>query len=363
VITDVAVGDPFVGGVIATLDTPQLTVDLEAVERNINRMQRYCDDHGFAFRPHVKTHKLPQIAWLQIEAGAVGICSQKLGEAEVMAAAGLKDILIAYPLVGEAKAQRLATLASAHRVSTVGDSPAVARSLSRALARVGATVEFLVECDTGFHRTGVQSPREALELALLVESLPGLRFAGFMTYPTLPESGPWLHAARKALERAGLRIERVSGGGTLGAFQTHEVGGITEIRAGTYVYGDRTCLVNGFVSREDCALRVLATVISRPTAGRAIIDTGSKTLTNDPAPGATGFGEVVEYPEADVYLLNEEHGYVDVGACARKPEIGEVVTIIPNHACGTANMHDEVVVHSGGKIVAVWPVAARGKLR
>jgi D-serine deaminase-like pyridoxal phosphate-dependent protein len=349
---------------IGELDTPTLAVDLAAVERNIGRMQRYCEEHGFALRPHVKTHKLPFLAHLQMRAGAVGIACQKLGEAEVMAAAGLDDILVTFPLVGPLKVDRLAVLAGVARIGVVGDSDVVARSLSVGLAAAGLEVDFLVECDTGFGRTGVQEPRAAAELAELVDSLHGLRFGGLMTYPTRDESGPWLRAAREEVERRGLRVARVSGGGTPTAFRTHEIGEVTEIRAGTYVYGDRACIANGTVPPEDCALRVLATVVSRPTRDRAIVDAGSKALTSDAAVGADeGFGFVVEYPEARIYQLSEEHGHVDVSACAEQPEVGSTVTIIPNHACGATNLHDEVVIHRAGHVVGIWPVAARGRLR
>jgi D-serine deaminase-like pyridoxal phosphate-dependent protein len=349
---------------VDSLETPVAVVDLDRVERNIGSMQAYCDEHGFAFRPHIKTHKIPAIAHMQVRAGASGIACQKLGEAEVMADAGLDDILITYPLVGRQKAERLAALAGRGRVGAAGDSAAVARGLSAVVAEQGAEVEFLVECDTGFERTGVQSPRDAAELAALVDGLPGLRFAGLMTYPTLPQSGRWLAAARQEIEGRGLRVERVSGGGTPRARRTHEIGEVTEIRAGTYVYGDRACVVNGSVPLENCALHVVVTVVSRPTRERAIIDAGSKTLTSDPAEGVTGFGLVLEHPDAVIYNLNEEHGYVDVGRCDPQPEVGETLTIVPNHACATVNMHDEMVLHrGGGEVVDTWPVAARGKIR
>jgi D-serine deaminase-like pyridoxal phosphate-dependent protein len=344
------------------LETPVLTADLAAVERNIAAMQHYCDEHGLALRPHIKTHKVPEIARMQVDAGARGLTCQKLGEAEVMADAGFDDILISFPLVGEAKAERLAALARRADMGVVGDSAAVATGLAEVLARHGLEVDFLVECDTGFGRTGVQSPEEAAELAALVERLEGLRFVGLMTYPSLPETGPWLRAAREAIERAGIAVECVSVGGTPTARRTHEVDGATELRVGTYVYGDRACIANGSVALEDCALRVVATVVSTPTRDRAIIDAGSKTLTSDPAIGATGFGLLVEHPEAALYNLNEEHGYVDVSACARSPEVGERVTIVPNHACATANMHDAVHVHRGGEIVGKLATAARGKV-
>jgi D-serine deaminase-like pyridoxal phosphate-dependent protein len=348
---------------ISELETPVLTGDLDAIERNVSRMQAYCDEHGVALRPHIKTHKLPELARLQLDAGAVGITCQKLGEAEVMADAGVEDILLSFPLVGAVKAERLAALAERVKMTVVGDSAAVALGLAPVLARHGLEVDFLVECDTGLGRTGVQSADEAAELAELVDGLEGLRFAGLMTYPSLPETAPWLQAARDAVEARQLTVGRVSGGGTPTAERTHELGVVDELRVGTYIYGDRACIANGSVSLEDCALRVVATVVSRPTRQRAIIDAGSKTLTSDLAVGATGHGLLLEFPDAEVYALNEEHGYVDVSVCEPPPEIGDRVTIVPNHACTTANMHDEIVMHRGGEVVQTLPTAARGKVR
>jgi D-serine deaminase-like pyridoxal phosphate-dependent protein len=348
---------------LSELDTPVLTADVDAVERNIAGMQAYCDEHGLALRPHIKTHKLPKLAQMQLDAGACGITCQKLGEAEVMADSGIDDILISFPLVGEAKAERLAALARQITISVVGDSEAVARGLSAVLSRHGLVVDFLVECDTGNERTGVQTPDAAAELALLVDHLDGLRFAGLMTYPTLPESGPWLREARELIEQAGLSVDRISGGGTPTARNTHVVGEVTELRPGTYVYGDRACIANGSVPLEDCALRIVATVVSTPTDGRAILDAGSKTLTSDLAVGATGYGLLVEHPEAELTKLNEEHGIVDVSRCAHRPQVGDRVTIVPNHACTAANLHDEVVLHRDGEIVETLRTAARGLVR
>jgi D-serine deaminase-like pyridoxal phosphate-dependent protein len=161
-------------------------------------------------------------------------------------------------------------------------------------------------------------------------------------------------------------VRRVSSGGTPSFFTNHEVPEITEVRAGTYIYGDRTCIANGTVPLEDCALRIRATVVSRPTGDRGILDCGSKTLTNDPVEdpaGGGGHGFVLEYPEARLHTLHEEHGFVDFSACRERPEIGEALTIVPNHVCAVTNLHDEVAVHRGGRVVAFWPVAARGKLR
>jgi D-serine deaminase-like pyridoxal phosphate-dependent protein len=350
---------------LVTLDTPVATVDLDAVGRNIARMQGYCDEHGLAFRPHIKTHKLPAVAHMQLEAGAVGITCQKIGEAEVMERAGIRDILLTFPILGVAKAERLAALAGEVDLSVAADSAEVARGLSPALAAAGVEIRFLIEVDTGFNRTGVQTPQAAAELAEVAGSLPGLRFDGLMTYPTMAGTGSKLRAAIDEIEARGLEVRTVSAGGTPTFFTNHEVPEITEVRAGTYVYGDRSCIANGSVPLEDCALRVRATVVSRPTPERGILDSGSKTLTNDPAEERAGGGRglIVEYPDAEIYALSEEHGHVDFSASDRRPEVGEVVTIVPNHACGCTNMHDEVVVHRSGRIVGTWPVAARGKLR
>jgi D-serine deaminase-like pyridoxal phosphate-dependent protein len=350
---------------IVDLETPFPTVDLDAVDRNIARMQAYCDRHGLALRPHVKTHKLPRIARLQLDAGARGLTCQKLGEAELMADSGFDDILITVPLVGTGKAERLAELSTRAKVAVAADSEVVARGLSRALEARGGEIGFLVECDTGYGRTGVQSAEQAAELAELVDGLPGLRFAGLMTHPALPESGPRLAQAREAIERRGLPVECVSGGGTPQAYGVHESGVFSELRVGTYVYGDRRCAALGLMPLADCALRVVATVVSRPTPDRAILDAGSKTLTSDVLPGLEPgtFGLVVEYPDSVVRGLSEEHGTVDLAACEQKPEIGEVVTVVPNHACGTANMHDEVALHRGGRGIEVVPIAGRGLVR
>jgi D-serine deaminase-like pyridoxal phosphate-dependent protein len=352
------------GTVIATtdFDTPVLAIDLERVSNNIASLQGYCDEHSFKLRPHIKTHKLPAVAHMQMQAGASGIACQKLGEAEVMVQSGLTDILITFPLIGAAKAERLAALARLANVSVACDSTAGADGLSAVLAQAGVEVGCLVDCDTGYGRTGVQSPEEAAALAVHVASLPGLRFGGLFTYPTVKASGEWLAAARSLIEKDGLRVETISGGGTLGARQTHEIGVVTEIRAGTYVYGDRMCVANGSMSVSDCALHVLATVVSRPTRDRAIIDAGSKALSSDLVDSVPGFGQVLEYPKATIYQLNEEHGYVDLGS-GGDPAVGEVVTILPNHVCVAVNLFETAIVHRSGHIVGEWPVAARGKLR
>jgi len=341
-------------------------VDLDRVDANISRVQGYCDAHGLNLRPHIKTHKIPAIALLQLQAGASGIACQKLGEAEVMADAGITDILLCYPVIGPLKTSRLVALAERVHLSTVVDSETGAAGLSLATTHRALELDVLVECDTGFHRTGVQTPKDAASLAAFVNSQPGLRFAGLLTYPTLPGTGDWLRAAVAECQKIGLHPTSVSTGGTPDWFGTHEIADVvTELRAGTYIYGDRACLADGSALLEHCAMRVRSTVVSRPTPGRAILDAGSKTLTTDMLiEGAgSGFGLILEYPAAIIYDLSEEHGHVDVSGCSDAPEIGDVLTVIPNHACGTTNLHDEIAFCRGDRIVEFAPVAARGRVR
>jgi D-serine deaminase-like pyridoxal phosphate-dependent protein len=283
----------------------------------------------------------------------VGICCQKIGEAEVFVEAGARDVFVTFPIVGTRKLARLAELAASARVLVAVDS---AEALSQ-LAASGADAAVVVDCDTGFGRTGVQSPGEAAALAQAAEAA-GLRLEGFMTYPAPPGCDVWMGEARELAGGGSISV-----GGTPNAFSTHELSGVTEVRPGTYAYGDRACIANGTVPLRDCALRVVATVVSRPTADRAILDSGSKALTSDLARGADGHGLIVEYPEAQIVQLSEEHGHVDLSACDARPEIGEVVTVIPNHACVVSNLVDEVVVHRSGAVEGTLPVAARGRIR
>jgi D-serine deaminase-like pyridoxal phosphate-dependent protein len=347
---------------IDELDTPFVAIDLDVVEENIRATQAYFDRHGIRFRPHIKTHKLPILAHKQVAAGAKGITCQKLGEAEVMAAAGVDDLFIAYNIIGEEKLGRLMRLARQVTMSVAADSEYTVRGLSRAAAREGCEVRVVVEMDTGGCRAGVQTPEEAVVLARLIDALPGTAFWGLMTFPTRPESAPIFAETARSLVQSGLSPQVVSGGGSGGRFRVHEMPVITEHRAGTYIYNDRSMVAGGAASWDECAMRVVTTVVSRPTADRAILDAGSKTLTNDPTP-AGGYGYFPDYPEAVTFGQSEEHGHVDLSRCARKPEIGERVQVIPNHACGTTNLHNEVVAHRRGRVEAIWPVTARGLLR
>lgn len=347
---------------ITDLDTPVVTVDLDVVEGNIARLQTYLDSHGIKNRPHIKTHKIPALAQKQVAAGAVGIACQKIGEAEVMATGGVRDIFLPYNILGPAKLERLMVLARRVRLSVTADSEKVVRGLNEAARRAGLTLPVLVECETGLKRVGVQTPEAALELARVILRSPGLLFGGLMSYPNSEAAGTFFARALERFRGAGILVSEVSGGGTPVMWQAHTMPGLTEHRAGTYIYNDRSVVRSGAATWEQCAMRIWATVVSRPTPERAILDAGSKSLTSDLL-GFEDYGHVVEYPEARLHGLSEEHGHLDVSGCGRKPEVGEVVSIIPNHTCVVSNLHDTVVVVRGGKVEAEWPVAARGKTR
>ena len=347
---------------IDELETPVPVVDIDRLEANISRLQSYLNKYGIANRPHIKTHKIPEIAHMQMDAGAVGITCQKVSEAEVMAEAGFNEIFIPYNIVGEKKLTRLMALAKKVTVSVTADSAYVIHGLSEAAKRAGLTMSVLIECDTGGHRCGVQTPLEAVELAKLITQLPNAEFGGLMTYPTSEQTDTFIRETRALLTKDGLHIDRVSGGGTPTMWQVHEHPDITEHRAGIYVYGDRLTLRSGAVTLDTCALKVHTTIVSRPTADRGVLDAGSKSLSSD-LHGLDGYGYICEYPDAKIYALSEEHGHVDFSECERKPEIGERVTVIPNHCCTVTSLFDEVVGTRGDQVEVIWKVAARCAVR
>lgn len=347
---------------IEQLDTPTAIVDLDVMEENIVRLQKHLDAYGIDSRPHIKTHKIPEIAHMQINAGAVGITCQKIGEAEVMAQAGIGDIFIPYNIIGQSKLDRLVNLSRRIKISVTADSVFTVRGLSEAFQGTGMELPVLVEFDSGLERCGVRSAQEAAELARLIDRLPGLHFAGLMTYPSNEKVGPFVNETRMLLKPDGLEIEQVSGGGSPAAWQAQEYPDVTEHRAGMYVYGDLYGIQHGVSTEAQCALRILATVVSRPTPKLGVLDTGSKSLSSDTM-GLDGFGRIVEYPDAVIYQLSEEHGHVKFSSPQRAPAIGERVTIIPNHACVVSNLFNEIVGTRDGHVEVVWPVAARGLLR
>lgn len=349
---------------ISELDTPAVLIDLDRVEANLKRVQDYADSHGLKLRPHIKTHKLPRFARRAMELGAVGITVQKLGEAEVMADAGITEIFLPYNIIGAAKLARLKALAARVNISVTADSATTVAGLSQTFAGAAKPLVVLVECDTGMGRCGVQTPAAAVALAQAITAAPGLQYGGLMTYPAAGQveaNAAWLAAAKQALMAAGLPPAIVSNGGTPDIWRAHEVTAATEHRPGTYIYMDRYQVAKGVGGFDDCALTVLATVVSRPTPDRAIIDAGSKALTSDLL-GLSGFGLIEAYPEAEIVGLSEEHGTIDLSKCTDKPQVGGTVRIIPNHACVVSNLFDRVNLVSGDQVVEAVTVDARGRV-
>jgi D-serine deaminase-like pyridoxal phosphate-dependent protein len=347
--------------------TPSLVIDLDIVERNIARLQAQMEAAGLNNRPHIKTHKSPELGRLQLAAGASGITCQKLGEAEVFAAAGFNDILISYNVFGEEKEQRAARLLRDHPVDLIiaADNPVTIASMGRAGVAAGRPVGIVIECDTGRKRAGVVSAAEAVQLARRVAETPGVTFRGLMFYP--PEHGwaatqAFFDEAKAGLAAHGLSCEIVSTGGSPNLPHVGQLKGATEHRSGTSIFNDRMQIRAGVAELKDCALTVYATVVSRAAPERGILDAGSKTLTTDSG-GLEGHGLILEHPEARITNFAEEHGFLDLSACNDRPEVGAVVRVVPNHVCVTVNMVDRLVAVRGAEIVGEVTVEARGKLR
>jgi D-serine deaminase-like pyridoxal phosphate-dependent protein len=361
---------------VEDLDTPVQVVDLDRLDVNIRAMQAAVDTTGARLRPHIKTHKIPEIARLQAAAGAHGIAVAKVAEAEVFAAAGFTDIAVAYPVVGPEKWRRLAGLAQTCRVTVNVDSELAARGLSEAATAAGTTLLVQIDIDTGFHRCGVQLD-DAEPMCRLVMALPGLELDGITTHRSAffpdhggrpvaelgREEGEIMVAIAERLRTAVIPIREVTCGSTPTAAAAAAVAGVTEVRAGTYVFGDLIMAGVGAMAREDIALSIISTVQSRPHPGRATVDGGMKTFMGEafpsPPKSLRGFGEAVGLP---IHLegLTEEHGLVALTPQVQ-PEIGERIAFFPNHVCTTVNLSNELVGVRNGRVEVVWPVAARGK--
>ena len=370
---------------IAELRTPCVLIDHVKVDRNIDNMQQAAEVRGLRLRPHAKTHKSPDLALIQMARGAVGICCAKLGEAEVFAENKVQDIRLPYPL-NPVNADRVFALLDQVSLSFIVDHLDVARGWSAALAGAGRTADVLVKVDVGFHRCGIDpAAAGAAEFVVRVAELPGLRFRGLLShaghaYGAASEQELGAIAAAEAatlttlkeqVEAAGVPVAEVSVGATPTARFSARLAGLTELRPGNYVYYDRTQVGLGGATWDDCALTVLARVVSRPAADRLILDSGSKTLTNDLARGFSetpGYGVVMTAidsatpdPALVVERLSEEHATVRVsGASPLKP--GDLVRIVPNHACVVSNMVDNVWVVDGSTVMDRLPVAARGRI-
>jgi len=363
---------------VQDLDTPALIVDLDVMERNLRRVADYCARHRLRLRPHTKTHKSPLLGRRQLDLGAAGLTVAKVGEAEVMLGAAPRDLLVAFPVIGEPKLRRLAEVARQTQVTVALDSLVAARQLSEAAVKAGVRFGVLVEVDAGLGRVGV-APAEAIALARAAAALPSLDWRGVAFYPghityrndrdgnddeKFAQLSRFIAELRDNLERAGLAPEIVSGGSTPLLFRSHEIEGLNEIRPGTYIFNDINTAVSGACALEDCAASILVTVVSRTGSERMIVDGGSKTFSSDRlVTGEAGFGRLVDAPSAMFHRMNEEHGYVDLSRAQRLFEIGEKTRIVPNHICVAVNLHECVYGIRGETVEQVWKVEGRGKLQ
>lgn len=343
---------PFLPKDLATIDTPAVLVDLDVAKQNIERFQTYADTHGIRVRPHIKTHKLPLVAEMQLAAGAIGITCQKVSEAEAMVASSpaIRDVLVTYNILGAEKLDHLKALALKVRLSVVADSHAVVDGLSEAFRDEAQALAVLVECNTGANRCGVANPQAADALAAYIDAAPGLVFGGLMTYP--PAGGEaavqrYMSEAKALIEARGIAVPVVTSGGTPSMMHAGDAPVASEYRPGTYVYNDRSLVSRGACGWEDCALTVLATVVSVPAEKRAIIDAGSKALTSDLL-GLQGYGHVLGRDDIVIDQLSEEHGRL-VSSGPIGLAVGERVRIVPNHACVVTNLVDTVLLARAGK--------------
>lgn len=358
---------------IFDIETPAILIDIDILESNLSRMAAYGRAHKLAIRPHTKTHKIPQIALLQMLHGAAGITVAKIGEAEVMAEAGLKNILIVYPVWGVDKWRRLAELANRASISVAMDSLEVATGISQMAREADIEIGIRLEFDTGFHRCGLPIDSASMAIGQKIMALPNLRWEGISVYPghimgtresrqrDIASENAELDRLYALLDTAGIPHSLVSGGNTPAAFESHHFHGVTEIRPGTYVFNDRNTVDAQSAGYRDCAATVLTTVVSTSVSGKAMIDAGSKTLSADAllSGGKRHFGYVLNYPELILEGLSEEHGHLAFSDISTI-KIGDVLRIVPNHVCPCINLHDRVFVVSGEQVVDKWPVPARG---
>lgn len=361
---------------ISELETPAILIDLDIMEANLQRVAGYARQHGLRLRPHTKTHKIPALGKRQVELGAVGLTVAKVGEAEVMLDSGTPDLLVAYPVVGRSKLDRLMQVARRTRVTVALDSLSAASQLSDAARAARVNVGVLAEVDAGMGRVGI-APEGLVPLAHAVAKLPHLEFEGFNYYPghikqmdekgqeSLRQLSELVASLADALQAAGLPARIVSGGSTPTLYHSHQVAGLNEIRPGTYIFNDRNTALTGGCAWSDCAATIMTTVVSvRP--GHLIVDGGSKTFSSDgvATAGEPSYGLVREAPGAHFHRMNEEHGFIDVRKAERQDfVVGDRLRILPNHICVAVNLHEQLYGIRGDRVVETWKVAARGKLQ
>jgi D-serine deaminase-like pyridoxal phosphate-dependent protein len=359
------------------LDTPALLVDLAQLERNIQLMADKAKAARVNLRPHAKAHKTNEIARRQVAQGAIGVAAAKIGEAEAMAQGGIRDIMITTPIIGAQKLDRVSRLAGEINLSLVLDSYEVATALSQMAQAAELELNVLVEVDTGLRRCGTEPGAPTAELAARVAQLPGLQFQGLKTAELQvysasdqahvanveAEIGQALRRSVDAIQRLGLAVPTVCAGSTACADAALAQEVITEIQPGSYVFNSLDGVAPGAATLDDCAMTVLATVISRPAADRVVIDAGFKTLSRVNVPGMHGFGYVRPFGHAAVLeRLYEEHGVIRLSQPV-PVEIGMTVEVIPCSCSAVPNLFDEMVLTTGDCVTAVWPIEGRGRNR
>ena len=366
-----------IGCPVEEIDTPALLVDLDILEGNIRRMAEFGGRTRVGIRPHAKAHKTPLIAQRQLAAGAVGLCCQKVGEAEVMVAGGVRDVLLSNEVVGAAKLARLVPLARLARITVAVDAVEAAETLAAAARAAGVTIGVVVDVDVGQGRCGVAPGAPALGLAEKLAAMPGLALCGLQGYQgklqhvvghaaraqEAREANARLMETRALFEARGLSLEIVTGGGT-GTYDTEgAIAGMTDIQPGSYIFMDRQYREIGGRSGpvyDDfaCALTVLATVMSVPAASRLVLDAGLKALSNDAGPAA-----VLDLPGWEYAPAGDEHGLLMARGEGRRPRLGETVRLLPSHCDTTVNLYDRFHIVRGGHLEAVWSIPARGRIR
>ncbi|MEN1968899.1 alanine racemase [Lentibacillus sp. N15] len=355
--------------------TPYVYVDVNKLDKNIEMMGTRLKKAGIDHWPHIKTHKSVEIARKQLAAGAKGITCAKLSEAKVFVDNGVENIFLAYPIVGQEKLERLAELARRVTIRTIADSLVVAEGLSKVGVLTGNKIEVLIEIDGGSHRGGVQSGQATLDLALEVIKLPGITFMGLFTYvgqiyalPTVDEvkqetlrEAQLLMENQELLNSHGIDVKITSGGSTLSSYHAEQLKGISESRAGNYVFGDMNAIVHGIYTPEECALRICASIVSIPLPGYATIDAGSKALTSDLSVANDKFGTIIGKPDMKIVKLNEEHGYLRYDPEKYNFRIGDQLEIVPNHSCVIPNLNETVYSYKNNDYQGSINIDARGK--
>jgi len=355
------------------LETPAAVVDVDRMRANLRRAGEYCRAHGLAWRPHAKTHKVPELAAAQVEAGAVGVTVATPREAEVMSTA-VDDVLLAYPPFGALVLERLMEVADGRRFTVALDSMEALRGLATAARQAGRRVGVLVEFDAGMHRVGVQTPEEAVALAREAAGLDGVEYRGVMFYPghvrqhvsrqdaPLAELAATVRRFIGALGDAGLAPQVVSGGSTPTFWRSHEIGVMTEVRPGTNIFNDRTTAEIGACGWGEIAYSVLATVVSTAVPGQAVVDAGSKALAREElrADGG-GYGALLDRPGIVVKAVSEEHGLLDLSATDWRPRLGDRVRVVPNHVCASVNLQEHLRGVRRDEVVETWTVQGRGR--